>query len=100
MGGMNPELQELMILHSRHELRNNHAVCEIYSPARVEPVARKQGFAQGHSLDLTTTDDAGRPWDFDDPACRKRAKELVKASRPLLLIGSSMCTYFSTMSFF
>ena len=96
---------ELMHVHSRHELRGEvdfatkatPTVCEIYSPPRVEPVARKKGFAPGHSLDLTTCDEEGRPWDFDDPDCRRRAEILLDQVKPTLLIGSPMCTYFSSL---
>ena len=37
------------------------SVSEIYSPPRIAPCVGKQGFAPGWSLDLTTTDEKGRP---------------------------------------
>ena len=77
------KLAELLFLHSRHGDTTRggdayNAVCEVYSPPRVEPVARRNGFSPGDSLDLTTTDDCGRPWDFDNEDCRRRAKQLVR----------------------
>eukprot|EP00973_Karenia_brevis_P029836 4115389-Karenia_brevis.AAC.1 len=67
-------------------------VSEVYSPPRIAPVAHAAGMSKGWSLDLTTADDQGRPWDFDDPQCRDRARELVDRTKPALLVGSPMCT--------
>ena len=46
---------------------------------------------------MTTTDETGQAWDFDKPECRQKARRLVETQRPLLLIGSPMCTYFSVL---
>ena len=73
------------------------AICEVYSPPRVAAAAGKMGEVPGWSLDLTTADNQGRAWDFDDPACRRRAVDLLEKSRPFLLVGSPMCTWFSTL---
>ena len=73
------------------------AICEIYSPPRVARIGEKRGLGPGWSLDFTTTDSEGRAWDFDDPRCRERARRLVERTRPLLLIGSPMCTWFSQL---
>ncbi len=45
-------------------------------------------------MDLTTCDDQGRPWDFDDYRQRARARELLRRDKPMVLIGSPMCTAF------
>ena len=74
-----------------------HDVAEVYSPPRIVPVARRQGKNGGWSLDLTTSDSDGRPWDFDDEATRKRAERLIDNTQPKLLILSPMCTYLSSM---
>ena len=50
----------------------------------------------GFALDLTTADNDGRQWDFDDVTMRERALRRVKDERPMLLVGSPMCTAFST----
>ena len=50
----------------------------------------------GFALDLTTLDADGRRWDFDDKEMRDRALKRVREERPMLLIGSPMCTAFST----
>ena len=72
-----------------------HHVAEVYSPPRVAPIARQKGWAGGWSLDITTRDAQGRPWDFDCADTRARAEALVARTRPALLILSPMCTYFS-----
>ena len=73
----------------------NKLVSEVYSPARVTEQARKHpeyGLLPGFALDLTTADEQGVSWDFDVPARRAAALELVRRTKPLFLIGSPMCT--------
>ena len=48
-------------------------VAEIYSPERVTQHAKQAGLEPGWSLDLTTTDVDGRPWDFTKVEMRNRA---------------------------
>ena len=51
----------------------------------------------GFALDPTTVDEEdGTPWDFDDPRKRTKALERVRREAPMLLVGSPMCTAFST----
>ena len=50
----------------------------------------------GFALDLTTADADGKLWDFDDKVMRDRALQRIRTERPMLLIGSPMCTAFST----
>ena len=45
-------------------------------------------------MDLTTCDENGRPWDFDDPRQRAQTRERLRRDKPLVLIGSPMCTAF------
>ena len=74
-------------------------VSEIYSPPRVTASAKllpELRVIPGFALDLTTADVDGRLWDFDEKEMRDRAMERVKSDRPQLLIGSPMCTAFST----
>ena len=52
---------------------------------------------QGFALDLTTKDSDGRLWDFDEEEMQKRALARVCEERPMLLIGSPMCTAFSRL---
>ncbi len=77
-----------------------HLVSEIYSPPRVTKVLSSMPghlLTPGFALDLTCTDSLdGRPWDFDDPKKRTRARELLRAQKPLFLIGSPMCRAWST----
>ena len=73
---------------------------EVYSAPRVTDVARrrkKYGIEPGVALDLTTVDEQGKPWDFNDPRQRYQAERLLDEQRPMLLIGSPMCTAFSRL---
>lgn len=75
-----------------------HIVSEIYSPPRVTAAAKlfpELRCVPGFAMDRTTNDEHGRPWDFDDARQRRRARELLEAQRPMLLVGSPMCTAFS-----
>ena len=38
-----------------------------------------------------------KPWNFDDPEKRRRAKDLLRTVKPKLLIGSPMCRTFSNL---
>ncbi len=48
------------------------------------------------SLDLTGCDEQGKPWDFNLKEQRDKAEKILDEQRPLLLIGTPMCTAFST----
>ena len=71
---------------------------EIYSPPRVTAMAKmcpSYGILPGFALDLTTFDVDGRRWDFDDPDMQERAWAKIKQEKPLIIVGSPMCTAFS-----
>jgi len=70
-------------------------VSEVYSPPRVTRLASRYGLAPGTAFDLTTCDENGKYWDFDQEERRKRALEVIKTEEPILVIGSPMCTAFS-----
>ena len=40
--------------------------------------------------------DDGQPWDFNVRAKREKAREILRKQRPYLVIGSPMCTAFSS----
>ena len=74
-------------------------VSEVYSPPRVTAATKllpELKLIPGFALDLTTADVDGRSWDFDDKEMRDRALAKVRSEKPMLLIGSPMCTAFST----
>ena len=74
-------------------------VSEIDSPPRVTAATKllpELRVMPGFALDLTTCDVDGRRWDFDEKVMRERALKRVREEKPLLLIGSPMCTVFST----
>ena len=53
----------------------------------------------GFALDLTTNDADGAAWDFDNLEMRQRALDRVRREKPLLLVGSPMCTAFPTWQY-
>ena len=57
----------------------------------------KYGPTPGLALDLSTTNDKGERWYFDKKEKRDEAERLLDEERPLLLIGSPMCTAFSRL---
>ena len=74
-------------------------VSEFYSPPRVTAATKllpELRLIPGFALDLTTSDVDGRAWDFDEKEMRDRAMAKVRDEKPMLLIGSPMCTAFST----
>ena len=73
-------------------------VAEVYSPPRVVEVATSMGLRGGWSLDLTTQDELGNPWDFNKLHMRNKAVRKLLSDKPLVLIGSPMCTAYSTIS--
>ena len=65
---------------------------EIYSPPRVVEMANKMGLRGGCCFDLTTQDEDGRPWGFNNITMRNEAIRKVITDQPLVLIGGQMCT--------
>ena len=58
-----------------------------------------QGFKNwipGVSLDLTTCDGSGTPWDFAIAERRRAAEQLLDEQEPMLLVGSPVRTAFSS----
>ena len=73
-------------------------VSDVYSAARVTASAIRHkglGIESGLALDLTTTDEDGKPWDFSDAFQRKQAETMIDEQVPTLLIGTPMCAAFS-----
>ena len=83
----------------REAARNMRAtVSEVYSAPRVSEAARRHprmGLLPGLALDLTTCNKDGAPWNFNDPEMRAEAERLIDLEKPVLLIGTPMCTAFS-----
>ena len=72
-------------------------VAEVYSVPRVAKACEKLGLKVGWSLDLCTSDNDGKPWDFTQAEMRNRAARKVIEDKPLLLIGSPPCTNWSSL---
>ena len=71
----------------------------MYSPPRVTAAAGKLknlGITPGFALDLTTTDEHGVAWDFDCKDRRREARRRLELQKPMILLGTPMCTKLST----
>lgn len=72
------------------------AVSEMHLPPGVaRPISPMPSLrlVPGFALDLTCIDpDEGMPWDFDIESKQINALELVRTQKPVMLIGSPMCT--------
>ena len=71
-------------------------ISELYYPPRVTYMARRMGMIPGIAFDLTMNDpDDWMPWDFNNAEKANTTWDMIKHQRPLLLIGSPMCSAFS-----
>ena len=69
-------------------------VADIYSPERVITMAKRYGLNAAWALDLITIVETGRAWDFDCIHMKNKATRKLLEDKPMLLIGSPMCTEF------
>eukprot|EP00973_Karenia_brevis_P061083 8493537-Karenia_brevis.AAC.1 len=66
-------------------------ITELYSPPRVTVEGVKHKLVPGWACDLTNG------WDFRIASHRETVREHIKRDKPLLVIGSPMCTMFSSL---
>ncbi len=74
-------------------------VSEVYSPPRVTAAAKLMPSMQmlpGLTLDLTTKDENGVPWDFSKEDRRRAARTRLEKEKPFILIGSPECKKYCT----
>ncbi len=73
---------------------------EVYSPPRITKMLAGMSAADlvpGLALDISCDDPLdGLPWDFSRSEKRDRARSLLRTQRPLFLVGSVMCTAWSS----
>ena len=73
---------------------------EVYSPPRITKMGSDMGLHPAWALDLTVIDsEDGMPWDFNLPAKRKRAVELLDRDKPAMLITCPMCGPFTSLNY-
>ena len=69
-----------------HTLRVSTRAAELLPHLNIDP---------GLAMDLTTTDELGRPWDFSKEEMKSKARAKLRKQKPDLLVGSPMCTLYS-----
>ena len=72
-------------------------VAEIYSPPRMAAMASRLGYTPGFSMDLTTLDEDGLPWDLSLAATQRKALRRWELDKPYLLVASPPCTAFCAL---
>lgn len=72
-------------------------VAKVYSPPRMIHQAAKLGLRPGSSLDLTTHDSDGKPWDFSEKELRMRARNKLEEESPECILVSPMCGAFGQL---
>ena len=92
------DLGKMINVCMMEELRKKMDIAEVYSPLRIVEMAKRMGLKGGWSPDLTTCDEDGRAWDFNQPEMRNRAARKFIKDKPRLLIGSPICTPFSQIN--
>ena len=91
------KLQKEMHMQMLQTVAEGMDVAEIYSPPRVAVRAEAWGLRGGWSLDITTHDHDGKAWDLSKAEMRQRVIARINTDTPLLIIGSPMCTDWSSM---
>ena len=94
------EIRRAVRLYGKGQQIVQSHVSEAYSPVRVTGMADKMGLIPGLAMDLTTHDEHGNPWDFNNSTMRSKARNIVKSKAALLLIVSPMCSAFSRLQTF
>ena len=56
----------------------------------------RMGMRPGMTLYITIVDEDDRTWDFSQEDRRREARRRLKQERPWLVVGSPMCTAFSS----
>ena len=70
---------------------DNIVISEVYSPPRTAASANDNGLRGGWSLDLSTN------WDLSNPDQQKLAMDLLRKTKPKMLIASPPCTWFCSL---
>ena len=63
-------------------------------------MAQKLGYTPGFSVDLTTLDEDGLPWDLSVAATQRKALRRWETEKPYLLVASPPCTAFRALQNF
>ena len=91
MLGMDIMFLDDMVKQAKEGNLMESGIAEFYSVPRVSARANRHDLQQGWALDLLTG------WDLSDGGMKEKARKLLNETRPKLLIGSPMCTFFSSI---
>ena len=72
-------------------------VSEVYNPERFKADALMKGLRFGDAFDMKLAKEDGTHWDLSKPEEQQQCRNILERRRPLLLIGSPMCTMFSRL---
>ena len=89
-----------MQAYSKQNTDALRTVSEMYSAPRVTDAAKRMPnfkVLPGFALDITQKDERGIPWDFDSVEMRQKARAKVVTEKPMLVVGTPMCTAFSAL---
>ena len=76
----------------------DYSIVELYSPPRTSALAEKYGISNKGSFDITENDpDDNMPWDLNKKEKRDKVRNIIRICKPTLVIGSPMCTAFSSL---
>ena len=82
---------------------SKYFVSEIYSQPRITHEVKRgryRNLAPGFALHLTIVEpEDGKPWVFSQKEKRDKARRMQREQRPILRIGSPMCTHFSSWQY-
>lgn len=62
-------------------------VWEIFCPGSFMRAAAHYGLNSGHAFDITAPDENGEPWDLSDPRQQKRCENILRETKPAMLVG-------------
>jgi hypothetical protein len=72
-------------------------VTEVYSPPRVAQFTNKHNLIPGPSIYIQCADEDGTPWDLSNSSKRNKLIQLVADTKSAIVVGSPMCTMFSSL---
>ena len=83
--------------HAYINALQSNLVTEVHSLPRVVKFATKHKLQPGYSIDIQRHDENGQPSDLNNNNVRNKLINLIAKTKPALVVGSPMCTMFSSL---